>query len=301
MTKLRASHFRTPILMGIACFLSVGALGASRTFHLVPEESSVTLSGQAIGLDIKSQGPGSLTSHFQGTIQAVVADDNIQFVPGSIIDALTNGNWEPLPGGASGSAPADFGGLASSILGSAKASVREVKLDLMSNPIALTNGVFDGSSLIFFFPTNTSSSFDYRFSSFLLQKEGSEPLAGYSTNKIAIGASLITTNGFEILTIPLQAEYFFELLAPGDTKIKLEGKLVARAGGVTAPKIDSITALNQTVTLRWQAESGVSYHVESSPDLKTWTVRESALTSGSPTLTWSTNTSGPIEFFRIGR
>lgn len=301
MKNLYSCWLITPVLMGVF-LVSHPIQAAVKTFYLVPEESTVTLSGQALGLDIKEQGPGSLTSRFQGTIQAAIEGNHIQFVTGSDIDALTNGNWEPLPGGASGKAPADYGGTASSlILGTAKAAVREVELDLMSSPIPLTNGVFDASTLVFFFPTNTISSFDYRISSFLLTKEGSELLGGYSTNKVAAGASLVSDNGAETLTIPIEAEFFFELLSPNDTRIKLQGQLVARSGSSGSLKIDSISTRNQVVTLSWHGETGATYRVESSPDLRTWTVRENALTASSSVVTWNTNTSGSTEYFRIGR
>lgn len=82
-------------------------------FAVDQSASTVTLSGDVSGTTILPQGAGSLTSSFTGSIVAQWDQDNqtIQFIQaGTVLNAANSGNWQPLPGGASGSAPANYGG-----------------------------------------------------------------------------------------------------------------------------------------------------------------------------------------------
>src|SRR5688572_16328769 len=79
-------------------------------FMIDRSQSALTISGSFSGFAIEPQATGSLMARYAGTIQAEVGGSNIQFLGGSIIAALTNGNWEPAAGGVSGTAPANYGG-----------------------------------------------------------------------------------------------------------------------------------------------------------------------------------------------
>jgi Putative Ig domain/FG-GAP repeat len=82
-------------------------------FVVDPSQSSLTLSGNVAGVDIKQQGAGSLTSSYSGTLAADV-DFNANTIDisstGTNLDAAVSGNWKPNVGGGSGTGPADYGG-----------------------------------------------------------------------------------------------------------------------------------------------------------------------------------------------
>ncbi len=87
------------------------ALLTSGTFILDASVSSLTASGTVGGTSVQEQGPGSLITSYSGTIAADFDLDagTIQFLPGAAA-AADSGNWQPRPGGASGSEPANYGG-----------------------------------------------------------------------------------------------------------------------------------------------------------------------------------------------
>jgi hypothetical protein len=82
------------------------------SFALVQAQSNVTLSGTVAGFPITQQGTGSLTTSYTGAVQVDLdlANNLITFMPSQEAVAQNTGNWQPLPGGNTGSAPADYGG-----------------------------------------------------------------------------------------------------------------------------------------------------------------------------------------------
>ena len=81
------------------------------SFSLV-QAHSATLSGTVGAFPITQQGAGSLTTSFTGAVQVDLdlANNLITFMPAQEAVAQNTGNWQPLAGGNSGSAPADYGG-----------------------------------------------------------------------------------------------------------------------------------------------------------------------------------------------
>ncbi len=165
-------------------------------FTIDPSRSSVAISGYLIGGGlIQEQEAGSLTTKYSGTIVANVTGTTIQFPGGSMIVAANNGTWPPGLGGAVGSAPANYGGVASRVVVSGmpltfawvQAAVRNIQLDVFSPDIPLTGGSFKVYRLAFQFLTNSPASLDYVISSFLGTTRKSEALAGYATNQVATG------------------------------------------------------------------------------------------------------------------
>src|SRR5262245_20416127 len=67
-------------------------------FTLEETQSRLTISGTFAGFAIEPQETGSLVTRYTGTIAAEVSGSDIQLVGGSMIVALTNGNWEPTTG-----------------------------------------------------------------------------------------------------------------------------------------------------------------------------------------------------------
>jgi hypothetical protein len=267
-------------------------------FNLDPTQSSITLSGSVLNNAFKEQGPGSLTTSFSGTIAADVTGSMIQFIGGSAVDAQTNGNWQPQAKGAAGSAPADYGATAATPFATAFAAARNILVDVFSGPLPITNGTFDSSKLAFGFPTNATSIIDYRVTG-LLSTSGSKALLGLSTNRITTVATLTTTAAGETLTLPVDADFFLSLLSNNDTIINLKGQLVATRSSIQAPVFSSIVVSNQIVTLQWQAIPGQKYQLESSTDLKTWIIEAANLIASTTTLTWSTNVTQSLQFFRV--
>ena len=76
-------------------------------FTIDPNQSSLTITGSISGTSFVQQGPGSLTTKYDGTIQATQTAGTIQFTGLSLITAQTNGSWQPLTNGSLGSAPAN--------------------------------------------------------------------------------------------------------------------------------------------------------------------------------------------------
>jgi hypothetical protein len=58
---------------------------------------------------------------------------------------------------------------------------------------------------------------------------------------------------------------------------------------------------NQTVTLRWESVPGQPYRVECSTNLSTWGPLASNLVATNLTVTYATNLSDNVRFFRIYR
>jgi endonuclease/exonuclease/phosphatase family metal-dependent hydrolase len=63
----------------------------------------------------------------------------------------------------------------------------------------------------------------------------------------------------------------------------------------------AISVSNQVVTLRWESESNRIYGVESSADLFSWSVLVSNLTATGTNLSFSTNVTSELNFFRVYR
>jgi hypothetical protein len=196
-------------------------------FTLDVNQSSVTLSGNVLGVTIQEQAPGSLTTKFGGTLKVAVTDAEIVFTGSSAVAAQNNGSWEPKAGGESGSDPANYGGKADAgFLGQAKAAVRNAQFDITSPPLALTGGTFDSGSLLFQFLGSPAGALDYSVSGLFSQK-GSVSLAGVATNRVSTRASLTTGGDLQTLTIPISTVFLLTLVSADDTQLKLEGQLVA--------------------------------------------------------------------------
>jgi Dockerin type I domain len=81
-------------------------------FTLTQAQSSATLSGNINGSPVTQQGAGSLTATYTGGVQVDLdlTSNTINFINALEAAAANSGNWQPLPGGATGSAPANYGG-----------------------------------------------------------------------------------------------------------------------------------------------------------------------------------------------
>jgi hypothetical protein len=291
---------------GILCIglvlLGSGVLpGRAQVFTLDTNQSSITISGTVIGGAINSQGSGSLTTSFGGTIQIAVVTNTLQFIGQSRIVAETNGSWQPKADGTAGSEPADFGGQASVAgLASGVAALRDIQLDAISPAVNLTSGKFDSSSLTFLFPSNSPSTFAYNVSG-LLPKHGSVVLTGYATNKVTALGSLATVGNQQVLTIPVDATFLLQLISPNDTVIRLQGQLVAAQNTQTPLRVNSLAIQNQSILLQWQGQPGDQFQIQSSTDLRAWMTNATIVTPPSGVYTWTGGVTGPVRFFRLAK
>jgi hypothetical protein len=286
----------------LAAFLG-GTLVASSapvTFTLDPAQTSITVSGNVAGGTLQVQGTGGLTTTFTGSLLIDLANNSILVTPGSQIDAVTNGVWQPAAGGKPGSAPADFGGKAQVGSGffsiTAKAALRDLLLDVTSAAMPLTNGQFDASGLLFAFSPSGKSALDYD----AVLTSGSQPLSGLATNKVTSQASLVSSGQSQTLTIPINATTSFTLLTPNDSTLTLQGQLVATTGSAPVVEIASVNVQDGKINLQWTNVPGKKFKVEFATQFNQWTTLASGLTDTGPTITWSSPLPGNAGFYRVG-
>jgi len=298
---MKSVSFLTHGLAALSAMIVLqGLCGGAQVFILDPEQSLITISGSVLGGTITNQGPASLTTKFAGSISVAVTGGSVQFLGGSQITAQTNGSWQPKADGTAGSETADFGGYANVGIAAGNAALRNILLDLISPPLTLNGGQFDSSSLTFFFPSNATSSLAYNVTG-LLNKQGTIALTGYATNKITALSSLVSTGSQQVLTIPVDATYFFKVLTANDTVIRLKGQLVGVRTAATALQVQSIAVQQQFLLLQWQGAPGTRFQVQSSTDLLAWRTNTTIMTPASGSYTWTGAISGPLQFFRLAK
>lgn len=106
----------------VSAFWNAPAWAVSRNYTLDPAQSSIAVSGTVdselgTGKPIQTQGTGSLTTSYTGTINTTRLTNSVQFVAGSAVDANTSGSWKPAADGLSDTAaPADYGGKISGVV-----------------------------------------------------------------------------------------------------------------------------------------------------------------------------------------
>jgi len=107
------------VSMMLSALLIPTAFGTAVTFNLDSAQSSITVSGTVAGQPLTTQGPGSLTTHFNGTVDATLDSTSSPTqitITGSTLNAMVSGQWRPLAGGTDGTADADLGGSTSGAL-----------------------------------------------------------------------------------------------------------------------------------------------------------------------------------------
>jgi hypothetical protein len=280
------------VSVGLAGLGSARLAAAVIHFTVDPSQSRLSATGTVVGTTLQEQGPGSLTTSFSGQISADLTTSSIQFLDGSTILALTNGVWQPGPTGTS-AAPADYAAQANVLGLVVKAAVRNLVLDLTSQALPIMNGGFDASALVLRFPTNSSASFDYAAGAL---GQGSIVLSGFSTNSVVNGGTLSSSAGIPILSIRIDAQFYFKALEPNDTTVRVTGMLVA----APALEIRSIQLQGQTVTVEAQnAQATVNLQV--SNDLKAWTTQAADRTNVNGIVRLTFQTAGDRGFYRLSQ
>lgn len=159
--------------------------------------------GSSTLASLSSQGTGSLTTTHTGTIVTTTtyvggAPTQIQVTGGSIA-AANSGNWQPLAGGGSGSAPANYGGRFDlGFAGSVNMALRGMTFDASSAVQALggSPGNYNFANGVTL-TTTVPSSLDFRTSGFLIgTNSGTAPLSGaVLPNTGAANATLVKSAG----------------------------------------------------------------------------------------------------------
>lgn len=211
-----------------ASFIWGAITSQAAVFTVDTNQTTITLSGTVLGLPIEEQSPGSLTTHFGGQITANITDSSVAFPGGSRIVGENSGSWTPKAQGEAGSEPANFGGKASGgFLGNVMAAVRNSQFDVTSSTLPLIAGNFDAGSLLFQFIENSGGSLDYSVGG-LFATKGNIDLAGLATNRLTAQAAISGPANSRTLTIPIAADFYFELLSDNDVKLTITGQLVAQ-------------------------------------------------------------------------
>jgi hypothetical protein len=267
MEIMRKARSGAAALASAASLVIVHSASAQNaTFQVDPAGSSLTVSGTALGSPILSQGPGSLTTTYQGPLLAQLTPTTINFPGGSAVAANNSGNWQPLPGGASGAAPANYGARVIILFQTNFAAVRNAVFDVTSlAPLPLTglpNSHLFGSTVDF---TSTAGDVDYNSA---LAGSGTSPLAGNTgTNAAANSASFSIsagTAGFAqgVLNLPIDFTINTAVGTLGQATFRFQGAVAARAsarGGDA--NFDGIVNLNDfnVLAANFGAQTGVGW------------------------------------------
>ena len=283
-----------------SAFLILTAPANPLTFTLDNSQSQVTVSGNLAGFAMVPQGTGSLMTSYSGNLSADLGASSIQFTGTNSFNALVNGSWQPLSGGASGSAPADYGAQASVDFFpfgfiTVDGAMRNISLELTSPLLAVSAGSFNGASLVFAF-ASTNAALDYHSS--LLS--GSLAANGYATNTVATGATVSVIGSRQTLVIPIDATFYFKLISANDTTLHLVGQLVVTNGvALPPPVIRSVAFTNHSIMLSAQNATALS-QLQVSSNLTAW-LPASATTTTNPSgwILYTTPLTGPRAFFRV--
>lgn len=251
-------------------------------------------------IQLQPQGPGSLTTTYEGTVKADVTAASIEFVGGSAVRGQNNGDWEPGLGGAAGTALANYGGQADNSLLSAKAAMREILVDLQSGPLTITAGTFPAEALVFGFPSNATSVLDYSYDSIAGSDSGSYNLTSYSTNSIGATGSLARMGNELVLTIPVHYSGHGTLIFSDDLAYTLDGQLVARATAAAPPLRIGLNISADQLVLAINTEIGSKYTILSATNLPDPPiVLESFTATENPTLITNRLSGAPQQYFRV--
>ena len=214
-----------PLALTAALVLSTNALG-DINLTLTPPSSSVTASGNASGFSLTPQGTGANVTTFSGPV--VISDTaggTVTFISANAT-AANSGNWQPLPGGAAGTAPANYG-LRQTLLG-ANAALRNGRVGLTSSSLTLTGsggaGTFPANSVTV---TVLQGDLDYNAGGL---GTGTGTIAGQTVPAAPAGVNgnIAIAAGTMTLTLPIDAT-ITQVQSGLTISVRLQGTLVATA------------------------------------------------------------------------
>ena len=258
----------------------------------------------------------------------------IAFQEGSRIDANPSGDWSPRPGGANGSAPADFGAKATVLIATAEAAARNIEFNLSSNSIELgaDGNSFPVDGITVGIPEESEAAVDLAVGGFL-PVNTSQSLAGLSgENASSENATMTLVDNIQTLTIPIQTEVGFRVVSPNDALLTFTGNIVATRElpepteppvivdpipvppipvpplppvppvvevPDTAPTLAIGLSASGEFELRWDAVEGRSYRIEQSGNLSDWASVGDPVTADSGDGVWTSAGAEGSLFYRI--
>ena len=219
-----------PVPVTPAESLEARRLMAVTVFTIQPDLSRITLSAEAVGVNLSRQETGSLTARYDGTIAADVTPGGIRFLGGSDMVAEMRGRFDP------GDAPGNYAGQARQFTVTiAEAAIRNLRLDVLS--AALTTDSLGN------FPSNsvnvaaTGGTFDYDINSI---GEGTFNLAGpVVANSTTTPSNVVQViDGTARLTMPVDVTYTYNN-PPAELHLRGQIVAVAPADRGLRPRIDA--------------------------------------------------------------
>lgn len=180
---------------------------------------------------------------------------DIQFLS-ALLDANVSGNWDPLPGGATGTAPADYGMLDPlGFLGGANLAIRDLTAGLSSGVITLVGTPYTTQTFLGNIDVEVlSATADYRGVGIVGGAIGggslTDGIAGQSGSILAAGSIAYDGPGGSNATLTIPVDFnFVAIVAGADTTqvnddiglfVNLLGNIVATA---TVPEANSLVLL----------------------------------------------------------
>ena len=276
-------------------------VGAGQTraavFAVDSSKSQLTISGQVSGYTFTAQGQGSLTAAYNGALNATISGSTIQFTGSSAIAAITNGVWQPAPGGTPGSAPVDYGAQVQVFVlfftVTTYGAARNIVVDLTSPVLTLTQTNFDSSKLVLSIVTNSSPVFDYYSSS----ASGSIALSGNATNSIATGSSISTNGDLVRLVVQINTT----ISDTNNDALTLIGQIVATnsLSAFVPPIITRLAVTNNQNLVLTVSNAYAQSRLLSSTNLTIWTPASATVKTNGGYIIFTTPMSGPQAYFRI--
>ena len=266
--------------------------------------SSLFITGDVAGAPFTPQASGSLTTSYTGTIQVDLALPTITFTGNSSVVAQNNGTWQPLPGGASGSAPGNYGGNVNGGLFTAVAAVRNTVLDVTNSGSTIVTGAFPATDLTFFFPANATTAIDYRYTVIFSQPVGgTTPLNGGFPNANTNNVTLVIQGPEYVLTIPVDISGV-EPTTVGDINYRLRGKFVAKAPAPAPPiplRITAFSLSGNQATIKIDTTTSQHFTILGSTNFTSWATNDQ-FTSASTNTTRVVTLLAPVSsqrYFRV--
>jgi hypothetical protein len=187
--------------------------------------SGALSSGGTFLASVEGQGGSGigLTTSFSGTIVANYNPSLIEFYSATI-EANTSGEWDPLPGGNTGSSSADYGGKVDlGFLGGANLAIRNLSASLSSGSLALTGDFLPFSTQAFLGNLDIAmltATADYRGYGIVGGALGggslTDGIAGQSASVLTAGSVYIAPDYTFTLTLPVDFS-FAAIIAGADT------------------------------------------------------------------------------------
>jgi hypothetical protein len=223
------SVFALAVAMGCVAPVDAGI----ELFQVDPAQSVLTLTGTTGGIGWQEQSTGTMSTSWDGWLVADLGGSTIRFVVGSTINGRQVQEVQPGSPIPTVASTADFG--AQWTFGSglsathALGAVRNLHLDVASDPVPLSGGIFDPSLTHFTVAPTDKPTLDFRANG-LLVESGHRSLTGLASANAALNGTFGLFAEVQTLTLPVDITLPVGSLPGGDTTLRLTGKIVARRG-----------------------------------------------------------------------